>query len=106
MRACCRDGRRRFGVAVGVTLPPRRASGSRGGTSIWALARRRSAAAALAIAAESAGSRLRAKAFLDDADIKRTAIPVRIERSRDAGRSGAHDGCLDFARHERVLANQ
>src|SRR3546814_277011 len=27
--------------------------------------------------------------------------PVRVERSRDAHRSGTPSGCLDFARHER-----
>src|SRR3546814_3969834 len=33
---------------------------------------------------------------------RQSLLPVRIERSRDAVRSRAAEGCLDFARHERI----
>uniref|UniRef100_UPI0039837A2B DEAD/DEAH box helicase n=1 Tax=Sphingorhabdus sp. TaxID=1902408 RepID=UPI0039837A2B len=57
---------------------------------------------ALLVAATGAGKTL--AGFLPTlAELTPAAKSVRIEPSRDAGSSGATDGCLDDARHERVL---
>jgi ATP-dependent helicase Lhr and Lhr-like helicase len=55
---------------------------------------------ALLVASTGAGKTL--AGFLPTLiELTRTEDSVRIERSRDAGRFGATDGCLDYVRHER-----